>query len=141
MDAAAEIIAAAREQVDVRTRFQHQARQPGLALDCVGLLIHAFGAAGLAVTDERGYARAPDPAVMRARLESLCDRVGKGEPWQPADILWIRIVHEPQHLALLTDSGSIIHAYSSVGRVVEHGLDARWCRRVEVVYRHRGLNV
>lgn len=139
MSAAATIIATAREQVRLRTRFQHQARQPGLALDCVGLLIHAFAAAGLAVTDERGYAREPNPAVMRAHLESLCYRAGA--PWQPADILWIRIVHEPQHLALLTDAGTIIHAYSSVGRVVEHHLDARWRRRVEAVYRHRGLDV
>ncbi len=41
---------------------------------------------------------------------------------------------EPQHVALVTDHG-IIHSYSGVGKVVEHGLDDRWQQRITAAYR------
>jgi hypothetical protein len=41
---------------------------------------------------------------------------------------------EPQHVALITDHG-IIHSYSGVGKVVEHGLDERWQQRISAAYR------
>lgn len=129
---AAAVIAAARACDG--TPFHHQGRQPGVGLDCVGLLIHAFGAAGYRTADSRGYARQPDPAAMRAALERVLVPA-TGEP-RAGDVLYMRINRDPQHLALVTGAGTIIHACANVGRVREHRLDDRWRRRVVAVYRH-----
>lgn len=130
----ADVIAAAR--ACDRTPFHHQGRQPGVGLDCAGLIIHAFAAAGGHVTDRKAYRREPDPPAMRATLEEVLVHIDRDAPWHPGDVLWMKIVTDPQHLALLTDTGTIWHAYSTVGRVLEQRLDERWRRRVLAVYRH-----
>ena len=51
-----------------------------------------------------------------------------------ADIYFMAWGREPQHVALISDKG-IIHSYSGVGKVVEHGLDDRWQQRISAAYR------
>lgn len=128
------IIAAARECLE--TPFHHQGRRPGVGIDCAGLVIHAYRAAGLRVTDERRYGRSPNPGQMRRALERVVRPV-TGE-WRRADILYFRIDRQPQHLAIWTGA-SIVHAYLTAGRVVETGLDGRWMSRLECRYRHVDL--
>ncbi|MFW5970145.1 MAG: NlpC/P60 family protein [Halofilum sp. (in: g-proteobacteria)] len=132
--AAADVIAAARACID--TPFHHQGRQPGVGLDCAGLLVHAFSAAGHRTIDDHRYPRAPDPRRMRSVLERILVRVT--DAWRPGDVLYCRIKHDPQHLAIWTGS-SMIHGYLTAGRVVEHGMDRRWERRVIARYRHPEL--
>lgn len=134
MRTAADVIHHARQCRE--TPFVHQGRQPGVGLDCAGLIVHAYRAAGLPATDETRYGRQPHPGQMRAALERRLVRAAG--PWQPADILWFRIQADPQHLALWTGDG-ILHAYLSAGRVVETSLDARWQNRLVARYRHPGL--
>lgn len=116
------------------TPFRHQGRRPGVGLDCVGMLVCAFRAAGLRVPDRRGYGRQPDPAMMAGGLSEALVRHPRTRPWQPADVLWMQF-DAPQHLALYTGR-SIIHAYAQVGRVVEHRVDPLWVSRVVSVWRH-----
>lgn len=122
----------------LRTPFHHQGRQPGIGIDCAGLIIHAFREAGYRVTDDARYSRNPQPGRMREVMERIVYRENEWSEWQPADILYFRIVHDPQHLALWTGS-SIIHAYLTAGKVVEQGLDETWKRRLVARYRHPGL--
>lgn len=136
MDRAAAVIEAARACRE--TPFHHQGRQPGVGLDCAGLMVHAFSAAGLRTTDRKRYGREPDPAAMRAALEEVLVLVPVTDAWQPADVLWMRFLDDPQHLALWTGA-TIVHAYLRVGRVVEHRLDGIWQARIVARYRHRGL--
>lgn len=130
---AAEVIRHARECLG--TPFHHQGRQSGVGVDCAGLIIHAFSEAGYRVTDDNRYSRSPQPGRMREVMERVCV---PAEGWQPADILYFRIVNDPQHLALWTGN-SIVHAYLTAGKVVEQGLDATWQRRLVARYRHPGL--
>jgi cell wall-associated NlpC family hydrolase len=46
------------------------------------------------------------------------------------DVLLLRFDRDPQHLAILTGDGTIIHALQSVGKVVEHRLSPDWRARL-----------
>jgi cell wall-associated NlpC family hydrolase len=130
---AQDIIDAARACVG--TPFQHQGRQPGLGLDCAGLLVVALAAVGFAALDRTDYGRRPFGGELEAMLEAqpLLVRVPIPE-MRPADILLMRIKRDPQHLALLAGD-TIIHAWEDCGKVAEHRLDTRWRQRIVRVYR------
>lgn len=130
---------AARACVD--TPFKHQGRQPGVGIDCAGVVVCAWRAAGLAAADRRGYSREPQQRVLRQALLEVCDKVDRpGAAYRPGDILFMRFGREPQHLAVVTDRGTIVHCWEAMGRCVEHGLDRTWRGRVIAVYRHRDLD-
>jgi cell wall-associated NlpC family hydrolase len=131
---AEQIIAAARAQLGVR--FQHQARAPGLALDCAGLLVHVLDVLGLPYVDERGYPRQPYKGLIKSILDaqsSLRLLPNKSEA-AAGDVLLMRLKIEPQHVAIYTGK-TIIHSYSQVGKVVEHDLTPDWLRLITNVYR------
>jgi hypothetical protein len=50
----------------------------------------------------------------------------------------MRFGNEPQHLAVF-EGDNVIHAYESIGRVVEHRLDDKWRKRIVRVYRFKGM--
>jgi cell wall-associated NlpC family hydrolase len=136
----ADIVAEARRWL--RTPFVHQGRLLGVAVDCAGVATETARALGLETCDARDYHRQPDGAT----LERLCDehmaRVPYGAPVEPGDVLLMRIAREPQHLAIVSavadgKPAALIHAYTEVGEVVEHSLDARWRRRIIRAYRMR----
>lgn len=131
----AAIIAAARECVG--TPFAHQGRILNRALDCAGVAVHAARSVGLDVAEPAAYSRLPNAAMLEWWLEqqTFLERVSD---MQPADLLLMRFTGEPQHLAVYTGD-TIVHAYQAIGRVVEHGLDAKWRRRIVRVYRFRGM--
>ena len=130
----AAIIAAPRECLG--TPFVHQGRILNRALDCAGVAVHAARSVGLEVAEPAAYSRLPNAAMLEWWLDQqpFLDRV---TGMQPADLLLMRFTGEPQHLAVFTGD-TIIHAYQAIGRVVEHGLDAKWRRRIVRVYRFRG---
>lgn len=131
----AAIIAAARECIG--TPFAHQGRILNRALDCAGVAVHAARRVGLEVAEPAAYSRLPNAAMLEWWLDQqpFLERV---TDMQPADLLLMRFTGEPQHLAVYTGD-TIVHAYQSIGRVVEHGLDAKWRRRIVRVYRFRGM--
>ena len=132
---AEDVVFHARQCID--TPFLHQGRQPHVGLDCAGLVVHAFRSAGLPVVDDSRYPRSPEPGRMREVLAKTFYTV-RGD-WQSGDVLYFRIVHDPQHLAIWTGTG-IIHAYLGAGRVTETGLDRRWKERLVARYRHPGID-
>lgn len=132
---ASEIVAAARECLC--TPFRHQGRIPGLALDCAGVAVHAARRVGCSVAEPAAYGRLPHGGL----LESWCERqdfLARADAPAAGDLLLMRFMAEPQHLAVCTGAG-IVHAYEGIGRTVEHDLDARWRRRIVRVYRFRDL--
>ena len=139
MPTRADIVAAARECVG--TPFHHQGRLLGVGLDCVGVVLHAARVAGVFPDELPNYGRSPNPKMMRATLEKYMDELFRSERLD-GDVLWLRVRHDPQHLAILCDEGrSIIHshAYKPIGRCVEQPLDAMWAERIEAVFRFRGI--
>lgn len=119
---------AARKYLDVK--FHHQGRQPW-ALDCLGLCVVAARDIGREFDDAKGYSKTPDGVTLKSEMDRQLTRVNR-KP-QPNDILLMRFQKNPQHVAIVTDEG-IIHSYEGVGKVVEHGLDERWRKRIVAVY-------
>jgi len=128
-----EIVKNARECKGVP--FQHQGKTTR-GMDCRGLLICAFGKAGLEVNDIEGYGREPDPDQMNSAMLTVCEKV----PFHrilPADIIYFRFDRRPTHLALYSGNGNIIHSYLTMRRVVEHLIDGTWINSIVCVYRHK----
>lgn len=117
------------------TPFHHQGRQPGVGLDCAGLLVVICQSVGLEVLDLPAYGRYPHGGELEAAVaaQPFLRKVVAGER-AAGDVLLMRFTDAPQHLGLWTGD-TLIHAYESVGRVVEHRLDGRWGRRVVGTYR------
>ena len=116
--------------------WRHRGRKPW-AVDCIGLIVLAARAAGMATVDETRYGREPWEDRLR---KGLRDRYGPPvADRRPGDIALIRWrTGEPTHVAIIADhpSGglSLIHAHNLHG-VVEHALSGPYLDCVEEVYR------
>ncbi len=138
-----QIVAAAREWLG--TPYQHQQRMKGVGVDCanlviaVGVELNVLDWTPEAFVKFKGYGRAPNPRRMLEAMELFLERLPEGESPQEGDVVWIEWARGlPMHIAILTDLG-LIHAYSDVGRVVEHGLDSVWESRFNSFWRFRGV--
>ncbi len=142
MTSASHIVALARETLG--TRYAHQGRVNGLALDCAGVPVHVATRLGIELTDYTRYGRLPVPAEMRAALDAHLTRVAKVD-MQIGDVVWMRFQAEPQHLGIVGDYRhgglSLIHAYNGSGlrKVVEHRIDEQWLARIVAVWRYPGV--
>lgn len=120
--------------------FRHQGRDPALGLDCGGLVVHVGRALGLLDHDILDYSRTPSPEEMGRVMRREFEPVVPHGAAQPGDLLWIR-TGRPQHLAILTERETIIHALNtSPLAVVEHRLGGAWQRRVVAVFKFKGLD-
>lgn len=131
-----EIVATARTYLG--TPFHHQGRLRGTGIDCVGLLVGVATELGLTQRDNQTYGRQPDGRTLLAELRAELDEISL-RVRAPGDVLvfWmLRRQRWPQHIGFATDVG-LLHTYQHVGRVVEHGLDARWLRRLCHAFRFR----
>lgn len=122
------------------TPWRHQGRLKGIACDCVGLVVSGGIALGLLPADIEmpGYSRYPDPREMIRQLDLHLDRVKIGEQ-RGGDVLLLKPTRLPQHLAILTFEGTIIHAIDKERGVSEHRLDEVWTKAIAAVYRYRGV--
>jgi cell wall-associated NlpC family hydrolase len=136
----ADVVAAAREQMGVK--WQHQARLPGVALDCAGLVICVARHLGLvpADMDVNGYSRRPDGSMLRWCAQYM----------QPLDVpragavlvgAWER---HPQHMGILADyrhgGHSLIHSCSTAGKVIETRMSRDAAMRAVALYWMPGVD-
>lgn len=132
------VVEAARECIG--TPFRHQARVPGVGIDCVGLLVHCFRSLSLPYTDESGYPRDPFGRKLEKNLDSQPSlrRIDISEA-NAGDVLVMRMRMAPQHVAIhsgfIGGHAYIIHSSEMHGGVVEHRLDELWGSRVLRAYR------
>jgi cell wall-associated NlpC family hydrolase len=128
------IVAYAREALG--TPFQHQGRICGLALDCAGLAAHVATRLGMPFNEWPGYGRTPHDGLLESVMKAQpC--LKEVNDLQPGDLVLMKFVKEPQHVAIYAGE-TIIHSYESVGRVVEHRLDATWLSRITHTFRFKG---
>lgn len=118
--------------------FGHQGRNPAVSIDCIGLLVLAFRDAGLSVDafDCADYGRDPHDGLLEWHLSAAFGSPVSG--LQPDDVVAIAYGRPIRHVGIIGTDGerlTLIHTDSNVGRVVEHGIDARWRRRIRRVYR------
>jgi cell wall-associated NlpC family hydrolase len=121
-----EVVAAARELVGVR--FQHQGRTQ-FGVDCVGVPIVVGKRLGILPRTMRlpNYGRMPSPALLE-HVESYMIPCAAPMVAPMAGtmvaIAW-RSNPLPSHVAICTGA-TLVHAYESAGRVVEHGYTRTW---------------
>lgn len=130
------LIASARACIG--TRFQHQGRIPGMALDCAGLIIFVAADNGAEYRDVQGYSRTPSHQQLKGALDDQPCLIPV-DVRQPGDVLLMRFTGDPQHLALFAGQ-TIIHSYEGAGQVCEHDLDAAWAARIVRAYRFKDLS-
>lgn len=152
-----DVVAAARKYLGHPIR--HQGRTD--AFDCVGLVLAV--AEDLALVDVKGdailkaqYANYPSQPVnafvhdeCKRRLEvrmipTMRDSLVKvRQELEPGDVVTVRLPSVPCHTGIISQvhrEPGIIHAYSPVGKVVEHRLDNHWIHRIAGVFRFPGLH-
>lgn len=118
----AAVITEARRWVGVP--FRHQGRD-GYGIDCVGLPIVVCQALGIIgeTFEITNYGRVPTGELL-PRLQAHCTPMARARPGALVVIAWTKVA---AHVAICTGE-TLIHAYQSVGRVVEHGYQGRWIR-------------
>jgi cell wall-associated NlpC family hydrolase len=131
------LIAAARELLEMP--FRHQGRSPSGKTDCAGVIVHVAARNNIPHDDQNDYPRLPGGSRLETALENqdYLARVPVAQI-QAGDVLLMKFAGAPQHLGLFTGE-NIIHAYESVGKVVEHRLSDEWKRRIVRAYRFVGM--
>ncbi len=139
MITAAEFAAAARSLVGTPTR--HKGRMPGVALDCVGVVLCAAHACGLHCADFLDYGCPPASDSLLRELAAVAD------PTEPAPgavvvLRWGGGVGAPLHVGVLSGVGQdgawrFVHA--GTWRVREIPLDDGWRDSLHSAWRLRGV--
>lgn len=120
----ADVVRVARSYID--TPHHHRGRMPGVALDCVGVIVCAARELGLvdAEFDVPEYIAAPDGRTLLEWCNEYMTRVQR-DRMAPGDVIVLVTDTRPQHLALLGDyvhgGLSIIHSANNADppRVIE----------------------
>jgi cell wall-associated NlpC family hydrolase len=132
----ARVIAAARTCLG--TPFRHQGRLPDRGLDCVGVIVVAARALGMAPADYRDYGRLPQGGLLEARLATAGLKAVDPAAAGPGDVLVFTFERWPRHVGLKTDRG-LLHAWAQRRRVVEHSMTADWLARISGAFRFPGV--
>lgn len=120
------------------TPFLHQGRDPTRGIDCIGLLVAAAkdcGLHGLAAHDFTGYARNPAAQVLESRLSAA---LSSADDLQPGYIVSVDFFGKTRHVGIIGEHCgrlTIIHTYNRPSKVIEHGIDEKWLRRIKGIYR------
>lgn len=133
-----ELIAEARTWIG--TPYHHGGRIRGAGCDCVSFtasLLESMGLSGIVLPDV--YKIRPDGTLL-AHLERNRDlyREISVNEMQAGDVVLIRLYKEPQHFALYTGEGTVIHSDMRHG-VVESAFDEGWRSRLVKIMRARIL--
>lgn len=147
MTTRAQIVEEARTWIG--TRYRHQARRKGVAVDCIGLVGGVALACGVPNaaewerdTDLHCYARTPDPALLMAACERFFDKV-PARSAQAGDVLLFALQEQPRHFAIVVQSepARVVHAYAllSARRVVEQPLPIAHAR-VLAAFQYKGID-
>lgn len=137
-----EIVRHARSWIG--TPFRHQGRNPGLGVDCIGVVIDAMRRAGVVPPgwNYTGYGREPLNGLLQTELQKYLTPT---DQWAPGTVLLMRWFAEPQHVGIyagqhpLAGGDTVIHSCQSLGGCVEHTLSTKWRQRVCALYRIPGV--
>lgn len=133
MPTSTEIIHAGR--LLIGTPWHHQARCPGVGIDCIGLLVCVARALSVPHQDCVTYTRDPNPEQFLRELSRSLVRlpIDSAVAQGLVGVFWIRHANEPKHAAIFTDRG-MIHTHQSVGKVVEHSIGELWQKRLHSIW-------
>ena len=127
------------------TPFYHTGRKKGRdrnngdGVDCCGLIICVLREVMGFTYDKTDYSRVMPNGVMRAEVETWCDRV-EGDLWKPGDVMLFSIAGAEQHIGFYTGNGKMLHSYQTANAVSEHDITPQWRKRIVDVFRVRGIS-
>jgi cell wall-associated NlpC family hydrolase len=110
--------------------YCHQARLPGVGLDCLGVVLSIASHFNLSDYENNAYSRYGNGVDLVREFEQNLHRTTNP---QSGDILVFKFGKHPQHVGILSSidgQPSLIHAYQTIGVVAEHNFDESWARRV-----------
>lgn len=121
----------------INTPYQHQARLKSVGVDCAGLIVCVAQELGIKLNGTyTDYTMQPDGFRLIQVCKENLQEVQSGQE-QPGDVLLMRFMTDPQHLAFLVEDNEIVHAYMRARKVVQHKLDETWRQRIVAVYRFK----
>lgn len=131
---------AARAYLDVKWR--HRGRSCH-GLDCAGLGILAYRDCGVELPDYLLYGREPhNDGLIKYLTAALGDPLPEGTKPQDDDVIVMRFVKEPHHIAIVgevyygnTPALNVVHAHGYNGRVLEQRLTPDMLERITHVFR------
>lgn len=141
MTTGADVVAAARGMLG--TPWRHQARLPGVAIDCAGLVVCVARQLGLLPLgfDINGYSRNPDGTML-----ALCDQhLQRIDGAELGAVIVLATQRDPQHLGIVCDyrhgGWGIVHAANAGDKpgVVETRLMFTPAMQLRGYYRFTGL--
>jgi cell wall-associated NlpC family hydrolase len=118
-------------------RFRHAGRDRG-GVDCVGLAIVVARETGLDVPEPAAYSRHVVPETLLAGLLEHTAPVAQ-EEMVAGDLLLFKVRGQAQHVGIYAGDGRMVHAWETVGKVVEHRLDRFWRGALHMVLRVRSI--
>ena len=131
--------------------FHEQARIPGEALDCAGVVTASAGMAGVDLEDLAGYnikgSDYSEKLIEYARLnadEVTMDAAIAGD----VVLFWIGDESKPRHIGILVPGSkgnsldlnekfNLVHTSNSAGKVIMHPFSAKWQRHAHSTWRIR----
>lgn len=136
---ALEVVDHARAMVG--TPYLHQGRTR-FGVDCVGFIVVVMQRCGNVPREleHANYGRLPKSALIE-RTREHCTPIKGPEPGALILIRWPGDLN-PGHVAIHTGhDGLMIHAYQTLGRVVEHGYRGAWVKLTHSFWRLPGVDV
>lgn len=123
----------------VGTPYKHQGRCLGVGVDCAGVIIEVPKALGLFSVEYSDYGRVPYQGMLR----KICDThlIPCDDP-VPGCVLLMGFLIGPsqeQHLGILTEDDTLVHAYAHAGACVEHRYSSAWRARTRQTYLFPGV--
>lgn len=128
----------------IGTPYHHQARKPGIGLDCVGLVVCVGKtvAALPAGYDVTGYSRNPDGSTLMRHLQEQLHEIHRDQ-MAPGDVVCVAFDKHPQHIGICGDyvhgGLSIIHASNAAGKTIETRLLFSQSMRFVSAFRFKNL--
>ncbi len=132
----------------VNTPYRHQAACRGAGVDCVGLIMGVgMGTGLLDITEEawepfKAYSRQPNPNKMGDAMRAFLVELPPAGQLEPplGSVIWFQWRENlPMHLGILSEfkgRSTIIHAYSQIGKCVEHDFSLDWRQRVHSYWQY-----
>ncbi len=133
-----QVVAAAREWIN--TPWSHQHRLRGVGTDCAGLALGVAADLHLARPEVPAYSKQPANGSL---LKYCNDNMQRVHGLALGRVALLKFGTEPQHLGILGDYSlggfTLIHAYATSRKVVEHRIDDLWLNRIVAVFEMPGV--
>jgi len=126
------VVAKAREYIG--TPWHHAARCKGVGIDCIGLFVCVGQELGLQIIDVVNYSMGSQLNRMLDELDPYVIDVDLKDV-RTGDLMVFSGKMMPNHCGIYSGEDTLIHAWRTVGKVVEMPLDEYWMNNLFGVFR------